>query len=78
MVKIIALLPIQTIPAQLRRTEQTGIVEIALGDQVDAPIETLRLFVHGLRQLLQKGFGGEIQDGVDRIQAQGINMTVIQ
>ncbi len=74
--KIIAPLGVHAGAAYLRGPDQARIVEIALRNQQTLPPVAGGEFLRLLPQLLQKGFGGKIVDGMHRIEPQGIDMIV--
>ncbi len=75
MVEVVIPLGVQAVSPKFPRADNARIIEVALGDDVDLPIEPLRLLVYGRGQL-QKRMGGEIQDAVDCIDPQGIDMKL--
>ena len=56
--------------------DDSSIVPVALWKYVNIPFELLRFFVNGGAKLFQEGPSRRIDDGVDRIEAKGINVEV--
>src|SRR6266540_6693133 len=74
MVKIVVPLCIDTVTADFRRKQQSGIVEIAFGDQVDLSSDPAPVAMDLSGKLLKEMSRSEIEDLVDRIQPQGVHM----
>ena len=76
MMKIIAPLRIQPIPAHRERVKDARIVEVTLGDDINPPVEALRLPVHGLSHLLEERLGQLVDDRMDGVETPGINVEI--
>src|SRR3954463_16655838 len=78
MMEVIAPLGVQTKPARLAPSDHARIIQVALGDQqlraTEAPFQTSNL----LSQLLQEGERAPIDQGVDRVEPQGIEVKALQ
>src|SRR5215472_13793449 len=74
--KIIVPLRVYAVATHLRRTDDTGIVQIAFGDDICQTPQTPRLRLKCAGQFLQDVKRAEIEDTVDRIQAQRINVVL--
>ena len=75
--KVVAPLRIESEAELFGGCDDAGIVEIALGDRVDAAGRALRAFAHGRRQVLQERLGGMIDDRVHGIDAQAVDVKLI-
>jgi hypothetical protein len=76
MVEIIAPLSIEIETAVFFRSDETSIVEIAFGDQVNAPAALVGITVHDVRKLFEERVGGAVEDGVYRIEPKCVYAAV--
>src|SRR5271154_3351995 len=74
--EVIAPLGVDAVASGLTRSDDSRIVEIALGDQDEATPESSGEYCHLRRQLLQKVNGGAVDERVDGIEAQAIDVIV--
>ncbi len=74
-VQVIVPLGVQPEAAQVRRADQPRVVQGAFGDQMDVPPQAFGKVFDRIGQLLQKRPGRKIQNGVDRIEPQGIDVA---
>src|SRR5206468_4862126 len=77
MMKVVAPLRIEPEAERLFRSDHAGIVEITLRDGVDVPSEVARAIAHGRRQILKKWLRGMIDDRVHCIDAQRVDVKLI-
>ena len=74
MVKIIIPVSIQTIPPKVGRTHQAHIVEVALRHQIEFPVPALSSPAHRCGQFGHEWLRRQIHNGMEGVQAQGVNM----
>src|SRR5947199_9026307 len=76
MMEVIVPLRIKSVPAQLRRTNDTGVVQRAFSNHIRSPIQLGSSLVDGIAELFQKVQCGMIQDCVHGIEAQSVDVIV--
>jgi len=74
MVKVVVPLGVQPDPPRFPRADQACIVEVALGDEMNLPVQSLRPLLYGQSQVFQEGLGRKIQDGVEGVETQCVHM----
>ena len=77
-VKIVAPLRVQPITANRRLTDQSRVVEIAFGDEIERPALALSTSSNCFGQFRQNMPRAKIVDGMHRIQPQGVAMASFQ
>src|ERR1700726_2863934 len=76
--KVIAPLSIEVVTTVFRVMQETRIVRITLGDQMNSPAQSLRQFCDRRLEFCQEVACAEIEDSVNRVQAQGVEVVVLQ
>ena len=69
---------IEAEPAQCRRGNEPGIVQVAFGDEIAGALQHLRQGLHPFRQLQEKRSGRPVTDGMDGIQAEAVAVIVFK
>lgn len=77
-VEVVVPLGVRAVSPGINGRDEPGIVRRALGDQVDASTKGLRAPVHGLRELLDKGHGRGVHDGMDGVEPQCIHAARVE
>src|SRR5437867_9100614 len=77
MMEVVAPLRIEPEAEQLFGSDHAGVVEIALRDRVNAPSQLARAIAHRCRQILKEWLRGMIDDRVHCIDAQRIDVKLI-
>jgi hypothetical protein len=76
MVKIVIPLGIEAIAPELTWSDDAGIVQRTLGDDVNPPIQVLGARVQRQAEFLEKRLRGVVQDGVDGVESQGVDVEL--
>ena len=74
MVQIVAPLRVEAVAASRLGGDVAGVVEVALGNQIKAPVQSLRLPMSGAGEVLQERHGREIENRVHGVQPQRIQV----
>src|SRR3990172_2487103 len=73
-VEVVTPLFIKSIATQQARSDHTGVVQVALSDQITSLAKSLRQLMNHDRQLLEEGLSREVPDAVDRVQPEGVQV----
>src|SRR6185437_5054406 len=73
-VKVVAPLRVHRVASALHGSQQPRIVQVALGDHLHPASELRRTVVYALRELGQDVLRAEVEDAVDRIEAQRVDV----
>src|SRR5260370_30825398 len=76
--EVVAPLGIKVVPTLLRAAQNARVVEITFCNQVELPPQSLRQIGDCGLQLCQKVAGAEIENSMNRIQAQRVEVIVLQ
>src|SRR5690242_9990979 len=75
--KVVAPLPIEAVSVLIDGTHELGIVEITLADDDDSATVSLARCVDSLRDFLKEVLRAEIEDPVDRIEAETVAVILL-
>src|SRR5262249_10669467 len=78
MMKIVRPLGVHTVPSEFRPLDDPDIVQVAFGDEIKLPSDFSRKVIRMFGQLLEEGFGAHVQDGMDRIEPEGIDVVLLK
>src|SRR5580692_13197632 len=78
MMEVVVPLRVDAPTAARERRDDSGVVGGALGDEITAPRERAAEVLAALGELLQKGRRRRIEDGVHRVEAQGVDVEVLE
>src|SRR5258708_2565029 len=76
--EVVAPLGVEAVSAVRRVGDDAGVVQVALGDQVEWTIQSLGQVIDRGFQLRQEMAGAEIEDAVDGVQTEGVKVKVLQ
>src|SRR5579863_1837194 len=76
--EVVAPLRVHSISSMLGIAQDSGIVQIALGNQIQTPPKTRRQICYERFQLLQKMPGAKVENPVDRVQAQRVKVEFVK
>ena len=75
-VEVVAPTGVEPVAARLGGAHETGVVEVALGDDVRASAELARPFVEGRRRFLEEVACAHVEDRVNRVEAKRVDVEV--
>src|SRR5687768_7874084 len=76
MVEVVIPLGVEAESSELTRTNDAGIIEGALGDAIDPPVELLGARPERQAQFLKEGLSRVIEDGMDGVKAQRVDLEL--
>jgi hypothetical protein len=75
-VKVIIPLRIETVSSEIHMPNETGVLKVALRNEIDSSVQPLCFVVHCHGEFLQKRLGGSIHDTVDGVDSESIDVEL--